>query len=88
MATKQAQCAVVTRRLGEDEITGLDHVQAEKLDQLQRTVGGDDAIGVDVLPFCKPLAQRLETARRSVKHLVPVRLEDSGRGVDQFGGQE
>jgi hypothetical protein len=37
-------------------------VQTEKLNQLERSITGEDAIDGDPLPFGEPLAERLESA--------------------------
>ena len=45
VTAQQADRAVVGRRLGEHDVAGLQHVQAEELDDLQRAVAGEHAIG-------------------------------------------
>ena len=85
VAPQHADRAIVGRRFGQHAVTRLQQVEAKKLDNLQRSIAGEHAIGSDVLPFREPLAQRLESCRRSIlQHRDAATLQGRLRGVDHF----
>ena len=66
VAAQQRERPVVRRCLRKDRVAALQHAQAKELNQLERSVAGEDAVGRHTLPLGEPLAQRLETKRRPI----------------------
>jgi hypothetical protein len=83
MAAKQRHGAIVGRRFGEDDVTVLQHLQAEKLDQLQRSVSRENAVNAHALPAGQPFPEWLKAERRAVlQHRRSFRPERCHRRVD------
>ncbi len=60
MTTEHRDGPVVGRVLGEYHVAGFQQPETQELDDLQRTVAGQHAVGADALPLRDPLAERLE----------------------------
>ncbi len=86
VATQHGDRPVVGRRLGEHDVAGLEQREAEELDDLQRTVGGEDLRRLDALPLAPATRAAARTrsrvrtaARRRPAPSAPPRRRRSAR---------